>query len=63
MLTLLLVCSFSPRVHSIPRGPRLFLRFFVGSENPSVLGRTRIFRFSEKLKKARIIAVKQGGTG
>gem|GEM_PF-5805064 len=21
MLTLLLVCSFSPRVHSIPRGP------------------------------------------
>ena len=22
MLTLLLVCSFSPRVHSIPRGPR-----------------------------------------
>ena len=23
MLTLLLVCSFSPRVHSIPRGPRI----------------------------------------
>ena len=26
MLTLLLVCSFSPRVHSIPRGPRILLR-------------------------------------
>ena len=26
MLTLLLVCSFSPRVHSIPRGPRIFAR-------------------------------------
>ena len=25
-LTLLLVCSFSPRVHSIPRGPRIFAR-------------------------------------
>ena len=25
MLTLLLVCSFSPRVHSIPRGPRVSL--------------------------------------
>ena len=31
-----------------------FWRFFRGSENPSVLMRTRIFRFSEKLKKARI---------
>ena len=30
MLTLLLVCSFPPRVHSIPRGPHLFLGFFVG---------------------------------
>ncbi len=30
MLTLLLVCSFSPRVHSIPRGPRILLR-----RNPS----------------------------
>ena len=30
MLTLLLVCSFSPRVHSIPRGPRILLH-----ENPS----------------------------
>ena len=38
-LTLLLACSFSPRVHSIPRGP-LF---------------SRIFRFLEKLKKAQII--------
>ena len=36
-----------------------FWRFFRGSENPSVLGRTRIFRFSEKLKKARIVAVLQ----
>ena len=36
-----------------------FWRFFRGSENPSVLKRTRIFRFSEKLKKARIIAVLQ----
>ena len=26
MLTLLLVCSFSPRVHSIQRGPRILLR-------------------------------------
>ena len=26
-LTLLLVCSFPPRVHSIPRGPHLFLGF------------------------------------
>ena len=34
-----------------------FWGFFRGSENPSVLGRTRIFRFSEKLKKAQIIAV------
>ena len=25
-LTLLLVCAFSPRVHSIPRGPRIFAR-------------------------------------
>ena len=33
-----------------------FWRFFRGSENPSVLMRTRIFRFSEKLKKARIVA-------
>ena len=39
MLTLMLVCSFSPRVHSIPRGPHF----------------PRIFRFLEKLKKARII--------
>ena len=31
-----------------------FWRFFRGSENPSVLTRTRIFRFSEKLKKALI---------
>ena len=31
-----------------------FWRFFRGSENPSVLMRTRIFRFSKKLKKARI---------
>ena len=31
-----------------------FWRFFWGSENPSVLMRTRIFRFSEKLKKAQI---------
>ena len=31
-----------------------FWRFLRGSENPSVLRRTRIFRFSEKLKKARI---------
>ena len=30
MLTLLLVCSFSPRVHSIPRGPRILLH-----RNPS----------------------------
>ena len=29
-----------------------FLGFFVGSENPSVHRRTRIFGFSEKLKKA-----------
>ena len=26
MLTLLLVCAFSPRVHSFPRGPRIFAR-------------------------------------
>ena len=26
MLTLLLVCAFSPRVHSIPRGPLIFAR-------------------------------------
>nr|DAW99957.1 MAG TPA: hypothetical protein [Caudoviricetes sp.] len=26
MLTLLLVCAFSPRVHSIPRGPLFMLR-------------------------------------
>jgi len=25
-LTLLLVCAFSPRVHSIPRGPLIFAR-------------------------------------
>ena len=25
-LTLLLVCAFSPRVHSFPRGPRIFAR-------------------------------------
>ena len=31
-----------------------FWRFLRRSENPSVLMRTRIFRFSEKLKKARI---------
>ena len=31
-----------------------FWGFFRGSENPSVLTRTRIFRFSEKLKKALI---------
>ena len=31
-----------------------FWGFFRGSENPSVLMRTRIFRFSEKLKKAQI---------
>ena len=31
-----------------------FWRFLRGSENPSVLMRTRIFRFSEKLKKAQI---------
>ena len=46
MLTLLLVCSFSPRVHSIPRGP-LSLKsqnfdeivvFSAGFENSSVRG-------------------------
>ena len=26
MLTLLLVCAFSPRVHSFPRSPRIFAR-------------------------------------
>ena len=31
-----------------------FWGFFRGSENPSVLTRTRIFRFSEKLKQERI---------
>ena len=31
--------------------------FSAGSENPSVLWCTRIFRFSEKLKKALIFAV------
>ena len=30
MLTLLFVCAFSPRVHSIPRGPHLFLGFLAG---------------------------------
>ena len=55
-LTLLLVCSFSPRVHSIPRGP-LSLKsqnfdeivvFSAGFENSSVLRRTRIFKFRRK---------------
>ena len=41
MLTLLLVCSFSPRVHSIPRGP-LF---------------SRVFGFPKKLKRSRNSAV------
>ncbi len=40
-LTLLLVCSFSPRVHSIPRGP-LF---------------SRVFGFPKKLKRSRNSAV------
>ena len=38
MLTLLLVCSFSPRVHSIPRGPRILLRrnhSSVATKNPT----------------------------
>ena len=39
-LTLLLVCSFSPRVHSIPRGPRF----------------SRIFGFRKNAEKAQIIA-------
>ena len=55
-LTLLLVCSFSPRVHSIPRGPQNslkrrefdgFLGFFAGSENPSVLS---VHEFSGSVK-------------
>ena len=39
MLTLLLVCSFSPRVHSIPRGPQniaktiVYAQRFVASNN------------------------------
>ena len=41
-LTLLLACSFPPRVHSIPRGPQF----------------PRIFRFLEKLKKAQIYFIK-----
>ena len=57
-LTLLLVCSFSPRVHSIPRGP-LTLKsqnfdeivfFSAGSEKSSVLWRTRFFGFRRKSK-------------
>ena len=40
-LTLLLVCSFSPRVHSIPRGP-LF---------------SRVFGFPKKLKRSQNSAV------
>ena len=38
MLTLLLVCSFSPRVHSIPRGPRILLHrnhSSVATKNPT----------------------------
>ena len=38
MLTLLLVCSFSPRVHSIPRGPRILLHekpSSVATKNPN----------------------------
>ena len=58
MLTLLLVCAFSPRVHSIPRGP-LTLKsqnfdeivfFSAGSEKSSVLWRTRFFGFRRKSK-------------
>ena len=34
-----------------------FLGFFVGSENPSVHRRTRIFGFCKNAEKARIVAV------
>ena len=40
MLTLLLVCSFSPRVHSIPRDPRILLR-----RNPSSVATKNPTRF------------------
>ena len=58
MLTLLLVCAFSPRVHSIPRGP-LTLKsqnfdeivfFSAGSEKSSVLG---VHDFSGSAEKAK----------
>ena len=57
-LTLLLVCSFSPRVHSIPRGPLILksrnfdeiVVFSAGSEKSSVLWRTRFFGFRRKSK-------------
>ena len=55
-LTLLLVCAFSPRVHSIPRGPLPIksqnfdeiVFFSAGSEKSSVLWRTRFFGFRRK---------------
>ena len=58
MLTLLLVCAFSPRVHSIPRGPLPIksqnfdeiVFFSAGSEKSSVLWRTRFFGFRRKSK-------------
>ena len=57
-LTLLLVCAFSPRVHSIPRGPLPIksqnfdeiVFFSAGSEKSSVLWRTRFFGFRRKSK-------------
>ena len=57
MLTLLLVCSFSPRVHSIPRGPLPIksqnfdeiVFFSAGSEKSSVLG---VHDFSGSAEKA-----------
>ena len=56
-LTLLLVCAFSPRVHSIPRGPLPIksqnfdeiVFFSAGSEKSSVLG---VHDFSGSAEKA-----------
>ena len=56
MLTLLLVCAFSPRVHSIPRGPHFNKLFVVADGRLNLLRKLYfdfvkvIFRLSAEVK-------------
>ena len=52
MLNLLLVCSFSPRVHSIPRGPRFYARNnnFLSTTCQRHTSRRRQHRFCQQAK-------------